>query len=141
MFPKRPFGRLQEEDYDRNDAWGIMCREEGLRLANDFNRLTLQSERNVDYASILEMTNGDVKREVIQNEALFVAIQQDLSNMLIDILESKSDEEYADFKKFLTPPGVFDGFVSILSQEFVKKPMRIHLCDPQGRKELLYNFV
>jgi len=65
MFPKRPFGRLQEDDYTRNKTWGIMTREEGLRLSNDFNRLTLPSERKVDYAAISQMSNSDVKTEVI----------------------------------------------------------------------------
>lgn len=46
-----------------------------------------------------------------------------------ELLESKEGAEYEDFKRFLTPPGVFDGFVSVLSQEFIKKPMRLHLCD------------
>jgi len=42
-----------------------MTREEGLRLSNDFNRLTLPSERKVDYAAISQMSNSDVKTEVI----------------------------------------------------------------------------
>ena len=115
MFPKKPFGRIMTEDYPRNKTWGIMTREEGLRLTNDFNRLTLPSERQVDYTSIMEMSNGDAKREVIQDEALFVAIQQDLSLVLHDLLESKQGSEYEDMKRFLTPPGIFDGFVSVLS--------------------------
>ena len=36
-------------------------------------------------------------------------------------------------KKFLNSPGVFDGLVSVLVQEFRKSPMRPHLCDPVAR--------
>ena len=40
---------LKEDEFDKNNTWGIMCREEGLRIANDLHRLTLPSERNLPY--------------------------------------------------------------------------------------------
>jgi len=49
MFPRKPFGTLKEDDYDRNKTYGIMCREEGLRITNELHRLTLPSERNIPY--------------------------------------------------------------------------------------------
>jgi hypothetical protein len=42
-----------------------MCREEGLRLTNDFERLTLPSERNVDYAGISQLKNTEIKNEIL----------------------------------------------------------------------------
>jgi hypothetical protein len=45
-----------------------MCREEGLRLTNELSRLTLPSERSVDYLSIMKMSNTDVKENVLKDE-------------------------------------------------------------------------
>ena len=53
MFPRKAFGRLEEEEYTRNETYGIMTREEGLRFTNDFNRITTPGERNIDYSEIV----------------------------------------------------------------------------------------
>jgi len=41
MFPRKAFGTIKEDDHARNETYGLMCREEGLRLTNEFHRLTL----------------------------------------------------------------------------------------------------
>jgi lipopolysaccharide biosynthesis regulator YciM len=43
MFPRKPFGTIAEDDYARNKTYGIMTREEGLRITNELHRLTLPS--------------------------------------------------------------------------------------------------
>lgn len=58
IFPRKPFGMLKEDDFDRNNTWGIMCREEGLRITNDLHRLTLPSERNLPYPQLASWSNG-----------------------------------------------------------------------------------
>ena len=66
MFRRRGFGHLEEQDAKKTHVYGLMTREEGLRLTNDMQRLTLPSERNVDYAKIArEFSNYDVKEDVI----------------------------------------------------------------------------
>jgi len=52
MFPRKPFGTLEEDDFERNKTYGIMTREEGLRITNELHRLTLPSERKVPYLDI-----------------------------------------------------------------------------------------
>ncbi len=61
MFPKRAFGTLEADDYERNKTYGIMTREEGLRITNDLNRLTLPSERNIPFSKIAALSNKEVK--------------------------------------------------------------------------------
>ena len=45
----------------------------------------------------------------------------------MELTESK--ERYNAVKNFLEPPGIFDGIVSVLTQELRRKPIRMHLCD------------
>jgi hypothetical protein len=45
MFPGQYFGNYMNDEFKRNGRFGIMTREEGLRLTNDFSRLTLPHER------------------------------------------------------------------------------------------------
>lgn len=43
-----------------------MTREEGLRLTNELSKLTLPSERHVNYRDIATFDkNGDVRKEVL----------------------------------------------------------------------------
>lgn len=49
MFPTRAFGRFEEEEYRISKVFGVMTREEGLRITNDLARLSLPHERNMDY--------------------------------------------------------------------------------------------
>ena len=66
MFPGELFGRYQQDEYNVNRTYGIMTREEGLRLTNELSRLTLPSARKVDYKEIVSLpSNSEVKRLVI----------------------------------------------------------------------------
>lgn len=66
MFRRRGFGFIEKIDYDRNQTFGLMTREEGVRLANDFHRLTIPSQRDVNYHKIAtDFSNYDAKEDVI----------------------------------------------------------------------------
>ena len=76
MFRRRGFGHIEEQDVKHTGAHALMTREEGLRLTNDLNRLTLPSQRNVDYGKIArEYSNYDVKEDVITEQSAYVAVQ------------------------------------------------------------------
>ena len=70
-------------------------------------------------------------------------MQQDFSIELIDYLEhikvTEGQERYNALKEFLSPPGVFDGFVAVMIQELRRKPIRMHLCDKEGGRRALLN--
>lgn len=68
MFPSKMFGRYKEIEYDVNHTFGIQTRDEGLRITNDLSRLTLPSERSIDYKRIARMENGDVRGDILQDE-------------------------------------------------------------------------
>ena len=56
LFPGRVFGRIEEDEVERTGTLGVMCREQGLRITNDLARLTLPSERSIDYGRVARMT-------------------------------------------------------------------------------------
>lgn len=68
MFPSKCFGNYERDELDFNNTFGIMTREEGLRLTNDLARLTLPHERDVDYLKFINFENSDVKEEIIKDE-------------------------------------------------------------------------
>ena len=57
-----------------------MCREQGLRITNELERLTLPKDRNVDYGSIAHsMTNGQIKHDLLTDDLTYTALVQDFS--------------------------------------------------------------
>ena len=56
LFPGRVFGRIEEDEVERIETLGVMCREQGLRITNDLARLTLPSERSIDYGRVARMS-------------------------------------------------------------------------------------
>ena len=69
MFPSMPFGELKEDSYEKNKTWGIMTREESLRLAHELGKLTLPSQRSVNYGEIAHtFSNRQVKEDLLHDE-------------------------------------------------------------------------
>ena len=80
MFPDKMFGNYQNDEFTYNETFGIMTREEGLRITNDLARMRLPHERKVDYRQILSLDTGaSVKEAVLKDEEMFFAITQDFS--------------------------------------------------------------
>ena len=75
MFPSKAFGNYEKDEIHWNNTYGIMTREEGLRITNDLARLTLPHERQIDYTAIMGYDNAQIKEEILQDEQKFIAIQ------------------------------------------------------------------
>ena len=58
LVPNVMYGRFREEEFSKSNTYGIMTREEGLRITNDLSRLTLPKDRNINYPDIARMTNA-----------------------------------------------------------------------------------
>lgn len=147
MFPdKQFFGNYNSDEFQYNHTFGVMTREEGLRITNDLARLRLPSERSVDYNAILGLETGaQVKEAVLKDEERFFAVQQDFSLFLNDYLEqgiSKEPLEYQQsVRRLFQSPAVFDSVVAILVQELRMKPMRYHLCQSAARTAVIDQLV
>ena len=120
MFPdKMFFGNYEKDEFQYNETFGIMCREEGLRITNDLARLRLPHERKVDYQQILALETGSaVKEAVLKDEERFFAVQQDFSLYLLDYINKGISQEPIEYqqsvRRLFQSPAVFDALVSIL---------------------------
>jgi hypothetical protein len=92
-----------------------MCREEGLRLTNEFHRLSLPSERNIPYMEMARWSGAQVKEQILTDELQYTGVQQDLSLALLEYIDSHEGVAKNELKHFFMPPGIFDGIVSILT--------------------------
>lgn len=113
MFPDQEFfGNYHADEFSYNNTFGIMTREEGLRITNELSRMRLPKDRKVDYAQILRLETGTaVKEAVLHDEERFFAVQQDFSVHLNDYINKAADNEVT---RLFSSPALFDGFVSIL---------------------------
>jgi hypothetical protein len=137
MFPSVKFGTYDIEEKN-SGVYAIMTREEGLRVTNDLSRLTLPSQRNVDYQTIARMPNKEVKEDVLREEVTYVAIYQDFCLDLLDLLKAKKPySEYQRYRDLYAAPGVFDGVVNMLVQELRQSPIRPYLCCKKARVEIM----
>ena len=75
-----------------------MTREEGLRITNELHRLTLPSERKVQFNKIANLPNKEVKANFIQNEQEYLAIQQDFCLDLLNYIDSLYGQAQVDAK-------------------------------------------
>lgn len=41
MFPRKSFGDVEKDTYKHSKTWGVMHREESMKMTNEMNRLTL----------------------------------------------------------------------------------------------------
>ena len=140
LFPSGAFGRIEKDEVETTGTLGLMCREQGLRITNDLARMTLPSERNVDYGKIAHsMTSTQIKKDLLFDEVCYTALVQDLSLDLHDVIFKS--EKKLELKKFFLPPGVFDGLINVMVQQFTKNPIRVHLCDKNARKALVTQIV
>ena len=66
-----------------------MCREQGLRITSDVARLTLPSQRSVDYGALAhEMQSSEqIKLDLLFDEHSYTALIQDFSLTLNDYIE------------------------------------------------------
>lgn len=142
MFPGRTFGELERSALKYNDTYGIMTREEGLRLTNQFDQLTLPHERNVEWMKFARMDNAEFKRDVLHDEKVFLNIYQDMSLAINDYLnkESHSAEFKNKVKNFYTPASLFDSIATILVCEMRRKPFRQVMVKPEARQAIV-NYV
>ena len=99
MFPGKMFGNYENDEFQYNDTFGIMTREEGLRLTNELSRQRLPGERKIDYKQIMGLENGTaVKESVLKDEERFFAVQQDFSLYLLDYINKDIASEPIEYQ-------------------------------------------
>lgn len=67
LFPTKVYGQIERDEVQDSGSFGIMCREQGLRITNELARLTLPKDRHIDYGKMAHefQTSADVKIELL----------------------------------------------------------------------------
>ena len=124
-------------DYDHElsytGSYGIMCREEGLKLAHDFSHIRTRSEREIDYMGLLR--SGIPLKEIAEDEEVYLCLYQDLADDLKDMLAAHPDDRL--LKQLFSNAGLFDGFVGMLIRNLRARPLGYHLLHPGTRPALV----
>ena len=137
MFPTKSFGRYEESEMGLTNTYGIMCREQGLRITNELHRIMTPAERNINRNEIaFELSNKEVKEEIIKDELSFAALFQEFSGSLIDFVNCEGPERQ-ERRYFFTHPGIFDGVINVLVQELRRKAIRPHLMFEETRQAII----
>lgn len=69
MFPNNKFfGNYEKDEFKYNQTFGVMTREEGLRITNELSRLSRPSERRIDYAQMVGFETAQIKEDIIKHE-------------------------------------------------------------------------
>ena len=110
MFPKGAPGTIEDLS-DKTEKYGIMCKEEALRMTHELARVRLPSERDVDYDSLIQ--NVHKMKELVKDEEIFSLLTQDFCHELLDIIQTMPYEKRQMFES----SAIFDSFVNILIRE------------------------
>ena len=74
MFPEKFFGNYELDEFKFNQTFGIMTREEGLRITNELARLRLPHERQLDFNRIIDLDSGtEIRNQILKDEESFFA--------------------------------------------------------------------
>ena len=136
MFPGDSFGTLVDDDYSKNRTYGVMAREEGLKLANEFARRSLPHERAVDYDRLIR--NKDHLKTLLKEEGLYSSLYFDFALDLGDVLRNRNDPQTT---LIFESSSLFDGIIGLLLRELTKNPVQVFLLYKQTRLVIMNSLV
>lgn len=136
MFPRDSCGMFDQNDFKKNETYGLMCTEESLKIAYDLSRRSLPSSRKIDYANLIK-SDIDTK-ELIKDEQTFVHMYQDFS---IDLLDRINARKSHAVKRVFESPAIFDGVIGVLLREMRKKTIRKFLLYQPTRYKIMDEFI
>jgi len=108
----------------------IMCRDEGLKLANSFNYIKTEDERKaiIDYDAIY---SGEFDfKNLVNKFEVFSTFYQEFSLTLLNIIRESKNNEYS---YMITNPDIFDSLVTIFVKSLRKNHINLFLVTPTTR--------
>jgi len=136
-FPFGCYGNYMNNEFKKTNKIAIMCRDEGLKLANTFSYIKTEAERklSIDYESIYA-GEFDFKNLVNKFEVFSIFYQEFALTLLNIIRESKN----AEYSYMLTNPDIFDSLVTVFVKSLRKNHINIFLVTPPTR-EIIFKKV
>lgn len=138
LFPFGCYGDYMKLEFEKTKLFSIMCREEGLKLANTFANIQTHEERleKIDFEAILNKKFNF--KEEIKNFNTFSLFYQEIAYSLLKVLDSFNNYEY---NYLFLNAGIFDGLVTVLTRSLIKNPFNIFMCVPASRYKIIEQIV
>ena len=129
-FPFGCYGNYMKNEFSLTNQIAIMCRDEGLKLANTFSYIKTAEERaallnyEAIYAGKFDFKNLVNKFEV------FSTFYQEFALTLLSIISESKNSEYS---YMITNPDIFDSLLTIFTKSLRKNHINIFLATPTTR--------
>lgn len=129
-FPFGCYGNYMKNEFSLTNRIAIMCRDEGLKLANTFSYIKTAEERKaiIDYEAIYA-GKFDFKNLVNKFE-VFSTFYQEFAFTLLNIIRESKNAEYS---YMITNPDIFDSLLTIFTKSLRKNHFNIFLVTPTTR--------
>ena len=137
-FPFGCYGDYMKNEYSKTKLFSIMCREEGIKLANTFANIKTHEERLalIDFEAIFNKRYNF--KEELKKFEVFTLFYQEIAYSLIKMLETLNNYEYS---YMFSNAEIFDGLVTVLVKNLRKNPFNIFLVCPTTRYKILEDIV
>jgi len=137
-FPFGCYGNYMKNEFKLTQQIAIMCRDEGLKLANTFSYIKTHEERKalIDFEAIYA-GQFDFKNLVNKFE-VFSTFYQEFALTLLSIIKESKNAEYA---YMVTNPDIFDSLLTVFVKSLRKNHLSIFLTTPTTRKAIFQSIL
>ena len=131
-FPDNGFGKFQNDDYPQENIFGVMCREEGIRITNLLKMIKTDDDLNLPLKEIFE--NKVNFKEELKNLDVFSLYFQHFSHYLNDVLNDLPNKSH---KYLFTNTDVFDSLVLMFVTSLKKANFANALVTPSSLTSIM----
>jgi hypothetical protein len=137
-FPFGCYGEYMKKEFNLTQLFGIMCREEGIKLAHAFSNIKTHEERLalIDFEAIFNKRYNF--KEELKKYEIFSLFYQEIAYSLLKLLDTLNNYEY---NYLFTNAEIFDGLVTVLVKNLRKNPFNIFLMCPTTRYKILEDII
>ena len=137
-FPFGCYGDYMQNEYKITKNFGIMCREDGLKLSRAFSQVSTHEERlaKIDFEAILSRKFNF--KESLKDFEVFSLFFQEFAHSILKVLETSNNYEY---KHIFTNPEIFDSLTTVLVRSLVHSPVDLFLITPSTRYFIIEEII
>eukprot|EP01017_Pseudomicrothorax_dubius_P033825 TRINITY_DN4568_c0_g1_i3.p1 TRINITY_DN4568_c0_g1~~TRINITY_DN4568_c0_g1_i3.p1 ORF type:complete len:684 (+),score=196.56 TRINITY_DN4568_c0_g1_i3:126-2177(+) len=132
-FSKGGYGDYIKEEFSRTSRFGLMCTEEGLRIAAALEKIVPEQTINYRERFRYAETKEDAKA-VLNDEDLYPRIFHDFARTMNKSLDPYRNDEL--MVRLFTNANFFDCLVNMLVRQLVYERIRPFLADPASRQQI-----
>lgn len=137
-FPFGCYGNYMKNEFALTQQIAVMCRDEGLKLANTFSYIKTAEERKalIDFDAIY--TNQFDFKNLVNKFEVFSTFYQEFALTLLSIIKESKNAEYA---YMVTNPDIFDSLLTVFVKSLRKNHFNVFLATPTTRRAIFQSVL